>query len=177
MAHEVHRHALIIMLAVVPVTVFQGLKEPVEMIWKRPRNLFTLGISMAFLVFWFYATKPFLSEITSILYGYLGAFWVRGILTVMWARSYLRPVAYFGLGRLVVISVGIGLPNLLLASVLSSASMWSKVVVAMVAGGLLVTAAFAALYLYRPSGFVSEAVQFMWPGLSRFRLGARQVDT
>ena len=175
LAQKVYGYVVVIMLAMLPVLVFQGLREPIEMIWKQPRNLYTLSCSIFFLVLCFYATKTFLPASTSILYGYVGALGLSGIMSVAWLKNYLNPFSYFGVGKILATSLFVLLLNWLVAGWLHSASLWLNVVGFIFAGGLSVTLA-VAFSSYQPSPFVKEAVQFFRPGFAHSRLWPGQVN-
>jgi O-antigen/teichoic acid export membrane protein len=176
LAQEVYGYALVIVFAMIPFAVFQGLKEPIEMIWKQPRNAYTLIISMSFLFIWFFASRIFISDVKSVLYGYLGAFAIQGIITGIWIRKYLKPIKYYGLTKSVPVFLGVCLLNVAMARLLSHLSMWANVGGAVVAGGISLVVAVVFLYLYQPSPFVLELVQFVLPGMSRFRFGTKKVS-
>ena len=170
LAQKVYQYVVVLMFAMPFLTVFQGLKETIEMIWKCPFNLFTLSGSILLLVIWFYVTNIFLPASVSIIYGYLGILGIICVVTVVWIRKYLKPFKYFSLGKLLIVSILIWILNWLLAHWLSFASIWLNVAGAVSIGGLSVIAAIVFLYFYRPSTFIREAKQFLLPKLGSFVL-------
>jgi hypothetical protein len=94
-----------------PFTIFHGLKGFIEMRWFKPLNLYTLliGIGIQFLVY--RLTETNLSAVLAARISVLAGFWVMGIMTFVWIRSYLQPFSYLGIGNLFIVSLALAVIN------------------------------------------------------------------
>ena len=171
MASRINVYATLIVLAMTPAAVFQGLKEPIEMIWKRPRNLLTILVVLAVLAVWIPATRGVFTPARSVIYGYLVAFWIAAGISVLWVRGYLQPVGYFGLGRLLPLAGLVWALNALAAHVSGTWPQGAQAAMAAVSCSVGILAAFGVLCYHRPSRFVRDALSFALPKSVAQRLG------
>lgn len=145
-----------LMWGILPYAVFQGLKGVVEVRWVQPLNLYTLllGIGTQFLVL--YTMQASLGPERAISLAMLASFWAMGVPTLLWMRAYLRPLGYFGMGRLVVGGLLVAILNAWLATHVDPG--WGLLAVALSAAALA-----AILGLMIPSPFVRSLRAFVWP--------------
>lgn len=147
--------------------VYQGLKEQIEMVSKRPLNFYILLTAICTMIGVFYVASIVFSPNASILYGYLLAFLVSAVLSVLCVKDYLAPFRYFGFPRMLLVSVIVFLINKALAERMFTEPTYLNVLGLTGAFILSVTAIFAFLYCYMPSPFVQDMALFALP--IRFR--------
>jgi O-antigen/teichoic acid export membrane protein len=166
---EVHNYVTVISMAVLPFIIFQGLKEVIEMIWKRPRNLYTVIFAILCFVIVFFGVGKFLPASQSALCGYLVSLWIMGLMTIWWIHRYLKSFKYFGLSRFFLLMTIVGLLNIGLARYMISASLLENMTIAIVSMGLSIVVLFIGLCLYKPAAFVVDTLNFFWPRLEQGR--------
>jgi len=167
LVQEVYKYAVIMTLVILPVTIFQGLKEIIEMIWKKPLNLYTLTFTSICLVSFFLISKYFLSESQSVLYGYFFSLWFSGFITIWWIRSYLKPLTYFGLNRLLFIVTIVGLLNIGLSRYFPLTSLTTSMTTAVISVTLSIGILLLGLLFYKPAAFVYDLSNFLWPRFAK----------
>ena len=152
-----------LLLSLPPFVVYQGLKEQIEMVSKRPLNVYILLASICSMVGFSYVADIVLSPNASILYGYLLAFLVSAVLATRCIRYYLEPFRYFGFPRMLFVSIIVFSINKALAEWLSTEVAYLTVFG--LACGFIVSATtiFVILYLKKPSPFVREIAVFALP--------------
>lgn len=167
LADSVYPFASLLLLSLPPFVVFQGLKEQIEMVSPRPFNLYILMIALCTILGVFYLGEILFSPNAGILYGYLFAFLISAVLSVLCVKHHLAPFGYYAFPKLLLISVVVFLMNRALVAWLSAEATYLNVIA--VTGSLIlsVTGIFVFLCLYRPSPFVREMTIFALP--AKFR--------
>lgn len=101
------------MLAVaVPYTLFQGMKETIEMLWHRPRNLATLASALGIMVIVYLTLRTaHLSQKHAILSGYVVAIIWAAAVSTYWIREYLRDWRTFAPLSLLGVTAAVLLTN------------------------------------------------------------------
>jgi hypothetical protein len=99
-----HSFFAILAWGIIPFALFHGLKGAIEMKWVVPLNLFTLmgGCALQLVIFVIFC--KWLGTTASITLGILSSFFFMGFLSLIWIGKYLRPLAYFGIGKLLALS-------------------------------------------------------------------------
>ncbi len=149
-------HFSVLCWSVLPLSIFYALRGAIEMRWKTPYNLYTLLTAIAVHLVVYYACARTMAQPVAVRVAITACMWVMGILTVIWARDYLKPVAYWGLPQ--VAAVGTALYAL---------STWAdqlggiegvSILAAAIAGGA------AILVRYAPCPFMLEAWNWLRHG-------------
>jgi len=159
-------HFSVLCWSVLPLSLFYALRGAIEMRWKTPYNLYTLltAISVHFAVY--YGCLGAMPQPAAVRAGITACLWVMGILTVVWARRYLKPLAYWGLPQVGAVSVAVYALNVW-ACHLGGLGGVAVMVAAVAAGG-------AVLVRYAPCPFILEAWDWLCRG--RERVGAQARD-
>jgi hypothetical protein len=167
LANSVLGFAKILLFSLPLFVVYQGLKEQIEMVSKRPLNFYILFVAICTMVGVFYVAGIVFSPDASILYGYLFAFLVSAVLSILCVKDYLAPFRYFGYPRMLLVSGIVFLINMAFAERMSIEATYMNLFGLVGSFILSVTAIFIFLYCYMPSPFIREIALFTLP--VRFR--------
>lgn len=165
LAGHVYRFASVLLIVMPAATLFQGLKEPIEMLWKVPCNLFTLMGSMAVLLFTYGILQGQIPGASSVLYAYLAAFLVSSIVTLFWIRNYAQPVQYYGVVRLIFVILSVWSVNMIAADLLADYSFLARLFGAVGIGGVSILLGILLLMIGHRSAFVVDATRLLGPNL------------
>jgi len=151
-AEQVVPYAVALFLAMPPLAIMQGLKEPIEMIWRRPLYLVNLLICLLALFIWFGATNRILGAPASVLSGYIVVYWIGCLVCIWWLRGYLGTARYYINVQTMILLSMVFLANLL-ASVLSAQAglAWQALLAFVVVASSAVACVF---YAYRTSAIL-----------------------
>jgi hypothetical protein len=90
-------------LGLVPVAIYQGMRGIIEMRWFGPRNLLTLILAGVAHLGTYAVLLETLGPAAAVKVSLVITLWILGILTLVWlGPSFLRPLRYWGLVRLMV---------------------------------------------------------------------------
>ncbi|MBN9655050.1 hypothetical protein J0K78_12290 [Halobacillus sp. GSS1] len=92
-----------ILLALVPISIFHGLKGIIEMKWFKPYNLYTLIVTIIIQVLSFLILTNFVGDI-AINLSIIISFFIAGLMTLFYLKDYLPKVKYYSLGKLLLAS-------------------------------------------------------------------------
>jgi hypothetical protein len=155
LVNGVLKHVLILVWGLLPLAIFYGLKEIIEVRWFQPLNAYTLILGSGIQVLVFYGLKSWLGVVDAVRVSSLSMFVVLGITTLYWTRSYLKDFHYWGLGRLLLTSGVLFALNTWLAQ---QPSLY-RATLALAVSGVVIVACLVAI---RPAEVVRELLAFMW---------------
>jgi hypothetical protein len=155
----VSRYFAVLLWGVLPISIFQSLKGTIEMLWIHPFNLYTLLLGVGIQVGLYATLSLWLNASSAICISILVAYWGMGFLTLLWVGpTCLRPIRYWGLGRLViVVAVVVGL-NVWLEKGLGGSGM-------LVGVGLSIAIIVVVLGVLVPTPIVRNVLSAIWPRL------------
>jgi hypothetical protein len=130
------------------------LKGVIEMRWHHPCNLYTIVLGIVTQLVLYQLTVANVGPIIAIRLSVLGSFWTMGLLTLVWVRSYLRPLSYLGLERLVVVAIALVVLNI---SIETNNGLSGAPIAALVSVGVILISFF---YLF-PTPFVRSFQAFV----------------
>jgi hypothetical protein len=162
LAQNVLFYTMIIFFAMPPLAISQALKEPIEMIWKKPMYLLNLLISILIIVIWFYCTRTILGDSKSILFAYVLVYWVNCLISIYWLRNYLEPVRYYGIYALSAIVFLVAALNWLLSRWVPSYSLMAGISIAV--GSAFLSLVFITCFLYyaKSISLISDVKQYLF---------------
>ena len=165
LARTVQTFASGLLVALVPYTLFQGLKPIIEAVWRRPWMLYIMLASVALMLGAYALARQFLPAVQSVLIAVPLALGAAGIGSLIPVRALLRPVGYFAWPRVITVALVVFLMNGVLFRL--TADLPFALQVATAAGALTLTLAAAAIVLTTlwPSPCLSDVTRFLLPGL------------
>jgi len=93
-------------LGLVPVAIYQGMRGIIEMRWFGPRNLLTLMFAGVAHLALYAILHEAVGPVAAVRISLVATLWILGILTLAWlGPAFLRPLRYWGLSRLIVVTV------------------------------------------------------------------------
>jgi hypothetical protein len=159
-ASGVGAHLAWLIWGVFPLAISYGVRGVIDIRWFHPKNLYTLMLAAGTQVGVYALLHHELGIVEAVRASLVAAFWVIGVLTIMWIKSgYLPAVGYWRLDRL-------GLVALALAAV----NIWSAR--AGGAGMVLIAAGASCLIILIGLGWsplppvVREVWNFLRPGIA-----------
>jgi hypothetical protein len=161
----------VLLLSFPAYVVYQGLREQIEMVSKKPLNLYILSAALLTVTGVYTLSSPFFPLNASITYAYLLAFLVAAALSFTIVKRYLAPASFFGYPRMLLGAAAVFLVNTLLADWFGPRAL--SLNVAGLALGMASSALIIVAFLFAagPSPFVREAVIFIMPDrLNPFRV-------
>lgn len=164
-ATSVESFASVLLIALVPYTLFQGLKPIIEAVWPKPWVLYVMLFSVALQLGAYAVARQFLDPVRSIMIAVPLALGAAGLGSLFPVRTLLRPAAYFGWLRMALVAVVVFLLNLL--AMRRAAGLTFAATIAVAAATLVVTLGAATIVLIRiwPSACLTDVTQFLLPGL------------
>lgn len=163
LAQNVLFYTVIIFFAMPPLAISQALKEPIEMIWKKPLYLLNLVISVLVIIVWFYCTKNILGDTKSILFAYVLVYWINCFVSIYFLRDYLEPLKYYGIYILSLIVFLVAVLNWLLSQWVISSPLTVSASVALGAGILSLALAASILYYANSISLVNDVKHYLFP--------------
>lgn len=149
-------HFSVLCWSVLPLSLFYALRGAIEMRWKTPYNLYTLVAAIAVHLVVYYACARTMAQPVAVRVAITACMWVMGVLTVIWARDYLRPVTYWGLPQVAAVGTALYAVNVWACQLSGIAGL--STMVAAVAAGLSVLVRCA------PCPFMLEAWNWLRHG-------------
>jgi hypothetical protein len=169
LGHDLASHAqpyvAILLFALIPLAVFQVLKEPIEIIWRAPFSLIMFITGICALVLAQVALAGTLGVVRSTCWAYVVSYIVMCVGALLVVRHHVSPANRFGLLRLAAIGFVAWTSNQLAADAVRSSSIIIRGVTFLLAGGFSSVAAGAAYFLLAPPVLASQ--------LKRYALGQR----
>ncbi len=150
-------YIIILLIATIPLSVFQGLKSTIEMIWYKPYNLYSLmaGIGVQYLSFIIIRDK--IGNIIAANISILLSFVIIGAMSIYWIRQYIRTMKYFGFNKLILMASILGTMNYAGAQIINNS--FIAIAYIGITGG--VVAAVMLIFLKIP--FCGELIEFIMP--------------
>ena len=145
-----------LLLAMVPFTIFQGLKEPIEMLSTRPLTLFGTALALAVLAGSAFSLSPAIGLGRAVTAAYVAAYATLALCAIYFLRNQLRTTRYYGLPRLLFASSFVVAVNLASAHLASSLTLYSRLAIAGAAGLCSLSVAIWLVACWRPSGLMRE---------------------
>jgi len=133
---------------IVPLSVFYGLRGIIEVRWVRPLNLFTLTVALSVQFVLFMLLGSFLGEAQAMRVSMVTMFCVMGVMTLLWVRSDLRGLGYWGVPQLAVAASLLALVNTWGQSV---SSLWAIIITILASAGVV-----GLLWIVLPSEFMRQ---------------------
>lgn len=162
LAQNVLFYTVIIFFAMPALAISQALKEPIEMIWKKPLYLLNLIVSLLVITVWFYCTKNILGDTKSILFAYVLVYWVNCFISIYLLRNYLESFKYYGIYILSLIVFLVGVLNWSLSQWVVSSPLMISASVAFGAGLLSLGLAASILYYANSISLVMDVKQYLF---------------
>lgn len=160
----VERFAAVILLALVPYLLFQGLKPVIEAVWRKPWVLYIMVASLALLVSGHEILRRFISPVDSLMIVVPLSLAASGVGTLLVVRGMLRPWSWFGGTRIILISaLGFAI-NLLVAHWSSGFPVPLQFLLGSLTGLLTLVGGSWLLLTKYPSPCLVEAANFLLPG-------------
>ena len=165
LAGTVRSFASGLLIALSPYMLFQGLKPIIEAVWRKPWMLYIMVASLVLLFGVYAVARQFLAAAQSVMIAVPIAIAASGFGTVIPVRRLLRPAAYFGWFRIILVALVVLLVNV--ATALLSADLPFTLQIVIATGTLAVSLAAATLVLTTiwPSACLRDATRFLIPGL------------
>lgn len=154
-------YARVLVLTIPAFVLFQGLKEPIEMLWHAPRNLGSIALAIAVLTGTYLAAAPIIGSIRAMMLAQFASFTVAGVASVYWIRDWVSETEYFGVRRFILVLALAGAANAAYARYVATPEGLNALLLplaAMAVAGLIVLALNLAP---RPSAFAKELTAFV----------------
>ncbi|MDB4871639.1 MAG: Na+-driven multidrug efflux pump [Gemmatimonadales bacterium] len=153
-------YARVLVLTIPAVVIFQGLKEPIEMLWHAPRNLASIGLGLIVLLGSYYACLPFVGSVNAIIVAQAASIIAIGLMTVVWVRQALPSTGYFGVPRFLLALFAAGGANAAVARLVNPIR--GPALLAPLSAMATASLVVLALTIYRrPSPFVRDLTTFV----------------
>ncbi len=145
-----------LLLAMVPFTVFQGLKEPIEMLSTKPLNLFATALAVLVLLCSAFILSPLIGLRQAITAAYVAAYIALALCAVYFLRGQLYTSHYYGMIRLLGASALMAALNMVMTHVAHGLSMFSRLGIAGATACISLAIAICVVARWRPSGLARE---------------------
>jgi hypothetical protein len=159
----VYPYAKILLLGSLPYAIFLGLKEIVEMVWPRPRNMVTMLGSCAVLGIAFVLLRQVVTPGHAVAGAYVISMCCAAAVTIWWSRSYLRPPSYYGFVRIGMFASAILCVNTVVARSVSGWPLLNAIAVFLGMSAISAGVYLWLLLVVRPSGLARDVVAFIRP--------------
>ncbi len=164
LASEVERYAAPLLFAVVPLSLFQALKEPIELMWKKP---FVLGIFVAgnLVLVGSYAmlARHFIAG-PAVAGAYVAAYCAMTAAALWVVRQNISGFRRFGLERLTLCAGTAWLVNAVAADATASEPLWLRSAVMIAVAGASCALVIAFYLLIAPPPLGRELRKYLWTG-------------
>ncbi|QMV41720.1 MATE family efflux transporter [Cohnella cholangitidis] len=149
-------YLLLILLCILPFTLYRGMKGLIEILWDKPYNLYSLVCAILVHIVTYYILEQFISSIDAVKISLLMACCSLALITIITIYSHLSSLRYFGASLLLKISIAIFGVNLLGGYLFNSIIIGLLFIMVTLLSGLYI------LYLLRPP-FVVEVMNYLIP--------------
>lgn len=112
---QVYKYLYILMWGIVPYAVYQGFISIVDILWKRPFNLYILSAGMLLYVVLFFILNIVFGDELAVAKAFLITIWFVGGMVAMIIWPYLGGLAGFGVYRFLLTVSGIYFVNYVLS--------------------------------------------------------------
>jgi O-antigen/teichoic acid export membrane protein len=157
----VSSYARWLMFAIIPFIIFQGLKEPVEMLSVKPLILLATAVGLAVLCVVSISLRSLCGMQCAILVGYIVAYTVLGTATLLFIRKHLPSHRYFGLTQIICAAFSVAIINAIVAHLTTDLPLYWRCAAASACSGLTLLAAGWGLLILQPSEFLSDVSKAM----------------
>ena len=147
LAGAVETYALPLLVAVIPLSLLQALKEPIEIMWKAPFVLGLYVIGSMILVCSDLLLNRHVGAASAISYAYVVAYTAMSVGALLVVRRNISSYRQFGMTRLALLAASVWAVNYLVAEGTRAAPLWSRALMMLIVG-VLSALLLVALYLF-----------------------------
>lgn len=152
----VHPYVQLLLIAIIPLSLLQALKEPIEIMWKKPFVLGLYGVGSLALLACGYLLTPYFGATDGITGAYVVAYTLMCMGALLIIRDRISPRAQFGLVRLGLLGCGAWAVNFVATKAAAVLPLWERISIMLLVGAFTTLLVIVGYLFLMPSPLVRQ---------------------